>query len=47
MGRILTNLFLMLSITPSMTGRSGNHSVSARPRGHDDVEIIFADDGPE
>jgi signal transduction histidine kinase len=44
-GQILTNLFLN-AVNHAFNGeRSGTISVSARPRGHDDVEIIFADDG--
>jgi len=44
-GQILTNLFLNAVNHAFTGGRSGTISVSARPRGHDDVEIIFADDG--
>ena len=44
-GQILTNLFLNAVNHAFVDGRSGTISVSARPRGHDDVEIIFADDG--
>jgi signal transduction histidine kinase len=44
-GQILTNLFLNAVNHAFIGGRSGTISVSARPRGHDDVEIIFADDG--
>jgi signal transduction histidine kinase len=44
-GQILTNLFLNAVNHAFNGGRSGTISVSARPRGHDDVEIIFADDG--
>jgi signal transduction histidine kinase len=44
-GQILTNLFLN-SVNHAFTdGRSGAISISAKPRGHDDVEIIFADNG--
>src|SRR3982074_712640 len=44
-GQILTNLFLN-AVNPASNARpSGTISVSARPRGHGDVEIIFADDG--
>jgi signal transduction histidine kinase len=44
-GQILTNLFLNAANHAFADGRSGTISISARPRGHDDVEIIFADDG--
>jgi signal transduction histidine kinase len=44
-GQILTNLFLNAVNHAFNDGRSGTISVSARPRCHDDVEIIFADDG--
>ncbi len=44
-GQILTNLFLNAVNHAFADGSSGTISVSARPRGHDDVEIIFADDG--
>jgi signal transduction histidine kinase len=44
-GQILTNLFLNAVNHAFVNGRSGTISVSARPRGYDDVEIIFADDG--
>ena len=44
-GQILTNLFLNAVSHAFVNGRSGTIAVSARPRGHDDVEIIFADDG--
>jgi signal transduction histidine kinase len=44
-GQILTNLFLNAVNHAFNGGRSGTISVSVRPRGHDDVEIIFADDG--
>jgi signal transduction histidine kinase len=44
-GQILTNLFLNAVNHAFNGGRKGTISVSARPRGHDDVEIIFADDG--
>jgi signal transduction histidine kinase len=44
-GQILTNLFLN-SVNHAFTdGHSGAISISAKPRGHDDVEIIFADNG--
>jgi signal transduction histidine kinase len=44
-GQILTNLFLNAVNHAFAKGRSGTISISARPRGADDVEIIFADDG--
>jgi signal transduction histidine kinase len=44
-GQILTNLFLNAVNHAFADGRSGAISISARPRGHDDVEIIFADNG--
>ncbi len=44
-GQILTNLFLNAANHAFADGRSGVISVSARPRGSDDVEIIFADNG--
>ena len=44
-GQILTNLFLNAVNHAFSDGRSGTITISARPRGHDDVEIIFADNG--
>ncbi len=44
-GQILTNLFLNAVNHAFADGRSGTISIAARPRGADDVEIIFADDG--
>jgi signal transduction histidine kinase len=44
-GQILTNLFLNAATHAFADGRSGTISISARPRGNDDVEIIFADNG--
>ena len=44
-GQILTNLFLNAANHAFADGRSGAISISARPRGSDDVEIIFADNG--
>ncbi|MBI5262943.1 MAG: HAMP domain-containing histidine kinase [Bradyrhizobium sp.] len=44
-GQILTNLFLNTVKHAFGDGRSGTITLSARPRGPDDVEIIFADDG--
>ncbi|MDB5581899.1 MAG: histidine kinase [Bradyrhizobium sp.] len=44
-GQILTNLFLNAANHAFADGRSGAISISARSRGSDDVEIIFADNG--
>nr|WP_249158979.1 HAMP domain-containing sensor histidine kinase [Bradyrhizobium tropiciagri] len=44
-GQILTNLFLNAVNHAFADGRSGTITISARGRGADDVEIIFADDG--
>ena len=44
-GQILTNLFLNAANHAFADGRSGAISIAARPRGTDDVEIIFADNG--
>jgi signal transduction histidine kinase len=44
-GQILTNLFLNAVNHAFVDGRGGTIAISARARGHDDVEIIFADDG--
>jgi signal transduction histidine kinase len=44
-GQILTNLFLNAVNHAFGDGRSGTIAISARARGHDDIEIIFADDG--
>jgi signal transduction histidine kinase len=44
-GQILTNLFLNATNHAFAGGRSGSITISARPRGNDDVEIIFADNG--
>ena len=44
-GQILTNLFLNAANHAFADGRSGKISISARARGVDDVEIIFADNG--
>lgn len=44
-GQILTNLFLNAANHAFSGGRAGAISISARPRGADDVEIIFADNG--
>jgi signal transduction histidine kinase len=44
-GQILTNLFLNAVNHAFGDGRSGTISISARARGHDDIEISFADNG--
>jgi signal transduction histidine kinase len=44
-GQILTNLFLNAANHAFVDGRSGTIAITARPRGQDDIEIIFADDG--
>jgi signal transduction histidine kinase len=44
-GQILTNLFLNAVNHAFPDGRSGTITISAKPRGSDDVEIIFSDDG--
>lgn len=44
-GQILTNLFLNAANHAFADGRAGTITISARPRGADDVEIIFTDDG--
>jgi signal transduction histidine kinase len=44
-GQILTNLFLNAANHAFADGRSGTISISARPRGSEDIEIIFADNG--
>jgi signal transduction histidine kinase len=44
-GQILTNLFLNAATHAFAGGRSGAISISAKSRGNDDVEIIFADNG--
>ena len=44
-GQILTNLFLNAANHAFAGRRSGAISISARPRGNDDIEIIFADNG--
>ena len=44
-GQILTNLFLNAINHGFADGRSGAITISARPRGNDEVEIIFADNG--
>ena len=44
-GQILTNLLLNAVNHAFVDGRSGTISIAARPRGQDDVEINFADNG--
>jgi signal transduction histidine kinase len=44
-GQILTNLFLNATNHAFSGGRSGTITISAKPRGNDDIEIIFADNG--
>jgi signal transduction histidine kinase len=44
-GQILTNLFLNAVNHAFADGRAGTISISARQRGADDIEIIFADNG--
>jgi signal transduction histidine kinase len=44
-GQVLTNLFLNASNHAFSDGRPGTIRIDARPRGSDDIEIIFADDG--
>ena len=44
-GQILTNLFLNAANHAFADGRTGTVSISARRRGADEVEIVFADNG--
>src|SRR3954463_1913470 len=44
-GPILTNFVLNAANHAFADGRAGTITISARPRGADDVEIIFTDDG--
>jgi signal transduction histidine kinase len=44
-GQILTNLFLNAVNHAFADGRTGTITISARARGADDIEIIFADSG--
>src|ERR1700733_4027818 len=44
-GQILTNLFFNPANHAFAAGPSGAITISARPRGNDEVEIIFADNG--
>jgi signal transduction histidine kinase len=44
-GQILTNLFLNAATHAFPNGRAGTISVTARPRGNEDIDIVFADNG--
>jgi signal transduction histidine kinase len=44
-GQILTNLFLNAATHAFPAGRPGTISITARRRGADEIELIFADDG--
>jgi signal transduction histidine kinase len=44
-GQILTNLFLNATTHAFPDGRAGAISITAKSRGADDVEIVFADNG--
>ena len=44
-GQILTNLFLNAATHAFPRRALGDHATRPKPRGSDDVEIIFADDG--
>jgi signal transduction histidine kinase len=44
-GQILTNLFLNATNHAFPDGQAGTISISAKPRGSDDIEVIFADNG--
>lgn len=44
-GQVLTNLFLNAANHAFPDGRPGTIRIDARPRGNDEIEIIFADDG--
>nr|WP_198399953.1 ATP-binding protein [Bradyrhizobium yuanmingense] len=44
-GQILTNLFLNAANHAFADGRAGRIAISARPRGTEDIEISFSDDG--
>jgi signal transduction histidine kinase len=44
-GQVLTNLFLNAAYHAFPNGRPGTIRIDARPRGSDEIEIIFADDG--
>jgi signal transduction histidine kinase len=44
-GQIITNLFLNAVTHAFPDGRTGTITISAKSRGNDDIEIIFADNG--
>ena len=44
-GQILTNLFLNAANHAFPDGRAGAISIAAKPRGNDDIEIVFTDNG--
>jgi len=44
-GQVLTNLFLNAANHAFAEGKGGTIRIDARPRGTDEIEIIFADDG--
>jgi signal transduction histidine kinase len=44
-GQILTNLFLNATNHAFPDGRPGTITISVKPRGNDDIELIFADNG--
>ncbi len=44
-GQIITNLFLNAANHAFPAGQAGTIAITARPRGKDDIEIIFADNG--
>ncbi len=44
-GQVLTNLFLNAATHAFPDGRAGTISIDATPRGNDDIELVFADDG--
>ena len=44
-GQILTNLFLNAANHAFPDGQAGAISIAAKPRGNDDIEIVFTDNG--
>lgn len=44
-GQVLTNLFLNAATHAFPDGRAGTIDITATPRGNDDIELVFADDG--
>ncbi|MCX7319857.1 MAG: HAMP domain-containing sensor histidine kinase, partial [Hyphomicrobiales bacterium] len=44
-GQILTNLFLNAATHAFADGRAGAISITARPRGADEIELSFSDNG--